>query len=86
MAKAIRIIEQEGVAYQPKKAAVFLFDDDQDSETCNVTVEMVGMSGRDLHLLVESAISLGEKLGMFGGADYADPSEDDNAGFNMVGF
>lgn len=86
MAKAIQIIEDDGALIEPKKAAVFLFDDDQDSETSNVTVEMVGMSGRDLYLIISSAISLGRRLGMFGAEDCDEPPEEDNADFNMVGF
>lgn len=69
MAKAIHIIDDNGNVIEPEKAAVFTFNDDPDSETCDVTAEMVGMSGKDLYLLVKTAIALGQRIGMFGEED-----------------
>lgn len=69
MAKGIRIIDDNGELIDPKKAVVFLFDDDENTETSNVTMEMVGMSGRDLYMIVSAAVCLGKKLGMFGEVD-----------------
>lgn len=69
MAKTIQIIDDNGELIEPKKAAVFTFTDDPNSDACNVSAEMVGMSGKDLYLLVNAAIGLGQRLGMFGEED-----------------
>ncbi len=70
MAKAIKIITDDGDEIELKKGAAFYFSDsDQapsDGEECTINTEFIGMSGEDFCMFVYAVVKIGMKLGMFG--------------------
>ena len=61
------VIEYEDApAREISKGFVAQFVENDDDDTITSTFDMVGMSGKDLEMLVFSVIELGAKLGLFG--------------------
>lgn len=54
------------------KGLVFRIKENPEEDTAEITADMVGMSGKDLFTVVQAAVELGVRLGMFNG------SEDEN--------
>lgn len=64
-AKRIVIEYEDAPTREIAKGFVAQFTENDD-DTVTSTFDMVGMSGKDLELLVYSIIELGMKLGLFG--------------------
>lgn len=64
-AKRILIEYEDAPAREVLKGFVAQFTENED-DTVTSTFDMVGMSGKDLEILVLSVIELGAKLGFFG--------------------
>lgn len=62
--KKIIVVYEDGSQAETDKGCVFQFRDVREDQV-TVTSYMVGMSGRDLHLIVEAVFELGGRLGMF---------------------
>lgn len=72
-AKKVTIEYENGRVKDLDKCCVFHFAEVADDPTkLNITAELLGMSGRDLFHIVDAAIHLGQKLGMFGSAEEDD--------------
>lgn len=65
-AKRIVIEYEDAPTREISKGFVAQFVENEDDDTVTTTFDMVGMSGKDLELLVFSVIELGAKLGLFG--------------------
>ena len=61
------VIEYEGAPTREiSKGFVAQFTENEEDDTFTSTFDMVGMSGKDLEMLVLSVMELGMKLGLFG--------------------
>ncbi len=61
------VIEYEGAPTREiSKGFVAQFTENEEDDTITSTFDMVGMSGKDLEMLVLSVMELGMKLGLFG--------------------
>ena len=61
------VIEYEGAPTREIfKGFVAQFTENEGDDTITSTFDMVGMSGRDLEMMVFSVMELGMKLGLFG--------------------
>ena len=61
------VIEYEGAPTREiTKGFVAQFTENEEDDTITSTFDMVGMSGKDLEMLVLSVMELGMKLGLFG--------------------
>lgn len=63
-AKRILVEFEDGSTKEITKGFVGSFTDG-DSDTVTSTFDLVGMSGKDLMMMVMSIIQLGDKLGLF---------------------
>lgn len=73
-AKRIVVEYEDGTVKELEKGLVFRFEN-EDSDTVNITAEMVSMSGKDLYTVVGAALELGMRLGMFDDKEGADDEE-----------
>lgn len=72
-AEKITITYDDGSIKELKKGLVFHIEGNPSAESITVTADMVAaMSGKDLFTVVEAAVELGVKLGMFGDTEAAD--------------
>lgn len=63
----------DGTAKDLDKCCVFHFSEvSGDPTKLNITADMLGMTGRDLYHIVDAALHLGQKLGMFGSMEVDD--------------
>lgn len=65
-AKRIVIEYENAPAREISKGFVAQFTENKEDDSVTSTFDMVGMSGKDLEMLVFSVIELGMKLGLFG--------------------
>ncbi len=65
-AKRIVIEYEDAPTREISKGFVAQFTENEEDDTITSTFDMVGMSGKDLEMMVLSIIQLGMKLGLFG--------------------
>lgn len=68
----ITLTYSDGTIKDIDKGLVFRVKENPEKDTAEITADMVGMSGKDLFTVVQAAVELGIRLGMFNG------SEDEN--------
>lgn len=66
-AKRVVVEYEDGSVKELDKGLVWRFEGDEDSDQVQITAELVNMTGRDLYTVVEAALELGMRLGMFNG-------------------
>lgn len=66
-AKRVVVEYEDGSVRELDKGLVWRFEGDEDSDQVQITAELVNMTGRDLYTVVEEALELGMRLGMFNG-------------------
>lgn len=71
-ATKITVTYDDGSVKELEKGLVFHLGDVQDNGNIQITADMVALSGQDLFTIVEAAVELGVKLGMFGDTEAAD--------------
>jgi len=65
--KSIVLNYEDGSSKEIEKGLCMTISDGEAEETARITWDLAGCSGRDLYIFVEAAISLGARIGMFGG-------------------
>ncbi len=65
-AKRIVIEYEDASTREISKGFVAQFTENEGDDTITSTFDMVGMSGKDLEMMVLSVMELGMKLGLFG--------------------
>jgi hypothetical protein len=65
--KSIVLNYVDGNSKEINKGLCMTFVENESEESVRVTYDMVGCSGQDLYTIVEAAISLGMRMGMFKG-------------------
>lgn len=65
----ITLTYRDGTAKDIDKGLVFRIKENPEKGTTEITADMVGISGKDLFTVVQAAIELGVRLGMFNGLE-----------------
>ena len=63
----ITLTYSDGTTKDIDKGLVFRIKENPEKDTAEITADMVGMSGKDLFTVVQAAVELGIRLGMFNG-------------------
>ena len=63
----ITVTYDDGTFKDLEKGLVWCITEMPETERIEITAEMIAMSGKDLFTVVEAAIEMGERLGMFNG-------------------
>ena len=61
----ITVTYDDGTTKDLEKGLVWCLTEKPETETVEITAEMIAMSGKDLYTVVSAAIKMGVKLGMF---------------------
>lgn len=61
----ITVTYDDGTTKDLEKGLVWFLTEKPETETVEITAEMISMSGKDLYTVVSAAIEMGVKLGMF---------------------
>lgn len=72
VAERVVVEYEDGSVRKLDKALVWHFKDDEDSNQIQITAELVNMTSLDLYTIVEAALELGMRLGIFDGMEDAD--------------
>lgn len=62
----ITVTYDDGTTKEVEKGVVWQLTDIPEEEKIDITAEMVSMSGKDLFTVVNAAVEIGMRLGMFG--------------------
>lgn len=68
----ITITYDDGSTKDLEKGLAWSLTDKPETKQVEVTAEMIAMSGKDLYTVIEAAVELGMKLGMFNEAEADD--------------
>ena len=61
----VTLTYEDGTVKDLEKAVVFTLAENPDADQVDITADMVNIAGRDLYTVVDAAVELGMRLGMF---------------------
>lgn len=62
----ITVTYEDGTTQEVEKGLVWSLTEMTESDRVEITADMVSISGKDLYTIVQAAVELGMRLGMFG--------------------